>query len=124
MNKVFKPFKELTHEVGRAGIQKLYKFPNGWGASVVRFKLDMVSSLRPTEDGRGTYGSYTRNEDEWELAVIKWTGEDDFELDYKNPVADGDVLGYLSSDEVEKLLARIAHFKLMSHKQQKTTKGR
>ncbi len=60
--KLFKdPYKEQIHPIGR-GIQKLYKFPNGYGASVVRFKR-----------GNDMYGSYTDNESEWELAVINGT---------------------------------------------------
>ena len=107
MKTVIKPYKEQLHT--QRGIQKLYKFPNGWGASVVRFVLDMPAIIRPTEDGK-SYGSYTRNEDEWELAVIIWS-KDDYDLDYKNPVAKGDVVGYLTSNDVERLLKRIAKFK-------------
>jgi hypothetical protein len=110
MRKKIKPYKERLYPVGSSGIQKLYKFPNGWGASVVRFKLDISTMLRPAEGG-GTYGSYTRNENEWELAVIKWGKNDDYELDYDNKVADGDVVGYLTGDEVEKLLLKISKFK-------------
>ena len=111
MKKVIKPYKEQRHLTGN-GIQKLYKFSNGWGASVVRFTIGIPGLLRTASNGE-EYGSYTRNEDEWELAVIKWD-KDDYELDYDNPVADGDVVGYLSGDEVEKLLKRISKFKRVS----------
>jgi hypothetical protein len=56
------------------GLQALWRFPNGYGASVI--------------EGYGSYGI--------ELAVIEWTGEgfDDWGLTYTTPVTD-DVLGHL-----------------------------
>lgn len=91
------PVLERPHsELG--GIQRLYRFANGYGASVVR--------------GRGTYGEA---DGLWELAVVKWvpTGRCDhslegwsFRLCYDTPLTD-DVLGWLSEAEVDAALERI-----------------
>jgi len=75
--------EEKTMPFGN-GEQKIYKFPNGFGASVIR--------------GEHTYGGSVEL---WELAVLE--GED---LCYTTPITD-DVLGYLEWSEVEKLLDKI-----------------
>lgn len=76
-------------------VQKLYKFDNGFGASVVR--------------GQHTYGG---DEMFWELAVIKFEeGENanDFHLVYpKNVCAEGDVIGWLNDEDIEKNLLLIS----------------
>ena len=97
---MFKPIAERIHPVGE-GIQKIYRFKNDYGASVVRFKIPMSSFP--------SYGSYTDNENEWELAVIKFPTSDNekFELTYETPLTD-DVLGHLVSEEVEKTLKAIS----------------
>jgi hypothetical protein len=60
------------------GIQAIWRFPNGQGASVVNH--------------RGSYGT--------ELAVLRFNSEDlaDFDLDYSTPVAD-DVIGHIDTPE-------------------------
>lgn len=68
------------------GVQHRFKFNNGWGASVVR--------------GPWTHGG---SEGLWELAVVGRDGN----LHYANPVADGDVRGYLTEVEVDELLDQI-----------------
>ena len=60
------------------GVQRVYKFPNGYGASVIRHK-----------------GSYGYSKGLWELAVLDEFGE----LDYTTPITN-DVLGHLSEEEV------------------------
>ena len=92
--------EKKPHPIG-SGIQKIYKFENGYGASVVRFKLPF-----------GEYGSYTNSEDEWELAVIKFVGKSNskFNLDYGTSITD-DVMGHLSTEEVEKILNKIRKLK-------------
>ena len=67
------------------GIQKVYKFPNGYGASVVKHK-----------------GSYGFAEDKWELAVLDNTGE----LCYNTNITE-DVVGHLNDPEVDQLLRKI-----------------
>ena len=66
-----------TNEV-YGGIQRIYHFPNGYGASVIRHK-----------------GSYGFKDGLWELAVLDSTGT----LCYDTSVTN-DVIGYLSDEEV------------------------
>lgn len=105
------PIIDRPHPTG-SGTQKVYRFPNGYGASVVRFGMPI---------GRG-YGSYTSNEKQWELAVIKFTEPDPkddgylktdagesiaFDLKYDTPIT-SDVIGYLTKAQVEKYLQKIS----------------
>lgn len=75
----------------RGGIRRVYKFENGYGASIVRHKF-----------------SYGGDQGLWELAVLKFDGEDDEEgrITYLTPITN-DVLGYLTWPQVECLLERI-----------------
>jgi len=68
--------------------QYIYKFPNNYGASVIR--------------GYGTFGS---KEGLFELAVLRWKGNTS-ELCYETEITD-DVLGYLNDEEVAKTLDEI-----------------
>ena len=70
------------------GMQKIYKFPNGYGASVVRTKY-----------------SYGGKKGLWELAVIKFD-DCSWNLCYDTPITD-DVIENLRWDEVEKYLEEI-----------------
>ena len=90
---IIEPLSEKPHAVG-SGVQRLYRFDNGYGASVVRFMLPGLAS--------GSYGSEAGL---WELAVIKWTGSN-FALTYETPITD-DVIGHLSEDEVQGHLRRV-----------------
>ena len=75
------------------GVQKVYRFANGYGASVVK--------------GEHTYGG---SDNLWELAVIKYKSNDsddlDYELCYKTPITE-DVCGHMSDEEVEATINRI-----------------
>jgi hypothetical protein len=79
---------DRSHPAGMGGTQKVYKFPNGYGASVVQFM-----------------GSYGYDAGKWELGVVKWDG-DDYKLTYETPITT-DVLGHLTWKAVEKHLAKI-----------------
>lgn len=69
--------------------QYVFKFDNGYGASVVK--------------GDDTYGS---EKDLWEVAVL-WFGDyDQYELNYDTGITD-DVIGYLTDEDVKNLLERI-----------------
>ena len=67
------------------GVQKIYKFPNGYGASVV---------CSPYSYG-GDMGL-------WEIAVFDKEGN----LTYETPITD-DVIGHLNDDEVIEVLNKI-----------------
>ena len=66
-------------------IQKIYSFPNGYGASVIK----------------GPY-SYGGPDGKWELAVLK-----NDEICYNTPITD-DVVGRLNDPEVDRLLRQIS----------------
>lgn len=68
------------------GIQYRIYFPNGFGASIVKHS-----------------GSYGYDRDLWELALLKIINEDKWVLSYQEIVG-GDVLGYLTDKEVNKVL--------------------
>lgn len=70
-------------------VHKIYKFPNGYGASVV--------------SGCYTYGG---KQGLWELAVIRWIGDEDWYLCYTTPITN-DVLGWLTDDQVKQTLLKI-----------------
>jgi len=79
---------DRVHPAGMGGTQKVYKFPNEYGASVIQF-----------------CGSYGYDDGKWELGVVKWDGGG-YKLTYETPITD-DVLGYLTWEDVEKHLAEI-----------------
>ena len=89
------PYKNQGHPVG-SGTQKLYRFQNGYGASVVQF---MIGSFE---------GSYGAENGLWELAVVVFESPDSerFKLSYETPITD-DVLGRLTEYEVENVLNQI-----------------
>lgn len=70
--------------------QKIYRFGNEYGASVICNDI-----------------SYGHEEGLWELAVIKWNNEDKWSLCYDTEITN-DVIGYLNEDEVDKLLVKIS----------------
>lgn len=69
--------------------QWLFKFKNGYGASVIKH-----------------YGSYGFEDDLFELAVIELNKKNSWNICYNTPITD-DVMGYLSNEEVLELLERI-----------------
>ena len=72
------------------GAQKVYRFENGRGASVVCHSF-----------------SYGGAEGLWELAVLRLLGGEEFSLDYSTPLT-SDVLGWLDDADVEEALLQIA----------------
>ncbi len=81
----FEDLEFKSHSIGNGGQTKIF-FPNGYGASIVKFR---VSSLG---------GSYGVNDDLWGLAVFKGN-EEKHEICYDTSVTN-DVLGHLTEDEV------------------------
>lgn len=87
IRKIHEPYDARPLESG--AVQKLYKFANGYGASVVK--------------GEHTYGG---DEGLWELAVLKFKTDGDFVLDYSTPITE-DVEGHLTDGAVEELLDKV-----------------
>ena len=71
------------------GIQYLFKFENGYGASVIKHSY-----------------SYGSSDDLWELAVIKFVDDCYWNLNYDTPITD-DVIGYLTDEDVNTYLKQI-----------------
>ena len=67
------------------GIQRIYKFKNGYGASVVMHN-----------------GSYGGNKGLWELAVLNEEGD----LCYHTPITQ-DVIGHLTDTKLQSILEEI-----------------
>jgi hypothetical protein len=90
--KTFEDIEFKPHGMGD-GLQGLIFFPNGYGVSVVRFKFN------------DRFGSYTSNDDEWELAVI-FGNENEWDITYNTPIT-SDVMGHLSSEEVTDIMKQV-----------------
>lgn len=71
------------------GVQRLYRFDNEYGASVIRHG-----------------GSYGSDKGLWELAIIKWRDDEDYDLVYDTGLAN-DVVGHLTEEDVEEILLDI-----------------
>jgi hypothetical protein len=73
------------------GIQKLYRFSNNYGASVIKHQY-----------------SYGGPKGLWELAVILFNSEDnnDWALNYETSVTD-DVIGHCTEEQINSLLEEI-----------------
>jgi len=82
---------ERAHPTCPGGILKIYKFPNGYGASVIRTACSSGGD-------RGL----------WELAVVQYSKEDPerFHLTYDTPLT-SNVLGHLNEGAVDGLLSAI-----------------
>lgn len=83
--------KAIEERSINGGIQKIYRFENHYGASVVKHNF-----------------SYGGKIGKWELAVIKFNSLDnfDFKLIYNTPITD-DVIGYLDESEIDEILKNI-----------------
>lgn len=68
------------------GVQKIYKFDNGYGASVVRHLF-----------------SYGGEQGLWEMALLSFD-DISWHITYREDFANGDVAGYLSDKDVLELL--------------------
>ncbi len=74
------------------GVQYIFKFPNDYGASVIKRRF--------------TYGG---NKDLWEMALIFFDEDGDWQLTYERDF-DDDVKGYLTDDNVIELLEKIKQY--------------
>lgn len=84
-------FKEFEVKSAYDKGQWCFKFPNGYGASIIK-----------------RFGSYGYEKDLFELAVVSYDGENYTEshLCYSTVITD-DVVGFLNNDEVLDYLKRI-----------------
>jgi len=80
------------------GSQRVFRFPNGFGASVVKTVYG--------RDGIADHGTYGATEGLYELAVTEWTSAESWGICYSTPIT-SDVLGWLSADDVEATLEEI-----------------
>jgi hypothetical protein len=95
--KTFNDLKFKPHTTGD-GLHAVMLFENGYGVSVVRFTI-----------GAFGYGSYTDDENEWEVAIIKGTG-DDWDLTHDTPISNG-VIGHLNDDGVTDIMRQVQELK-------------
>lgn len=92
--------QEETLEYCASNEQCVYRFPNNYGASVVRRTHQMKRFPGPVT---GTYGA---DKGLWELAVIRFQEDGQWEITYKTKIT-CDVLGWLSEAEVDEVLGKI-----------------
>jgi len=90
--KTFKDIEFQPHSMGDGFMGKIF-FDNGYGVSVVRFKI------------YNRYSSYTNNENEWEVAVL-FGNEKKWELTYNTPITN-DVIGWLSEEDVTEIMKKV-----------------
>ena len=81
------------------GVQKFWRFENGYGASVVRFEIKRMFG------NKNKVGSYGIDKGLWELAVLTFKN-DEFEITYNTELTH-DVIGYLTEKEIEVILNKI-----------------
>ncbi len=76
------------------GVQYIFKFPNDYGASVIKTRY-----------------SYGYKQDLWEMGLIFFVGDGDrdWHLTYERDFED-DVKGYLTDEEVNRLLEKIIEY--------------
>ena len=80
----FKEYIEFSRYIGH--MQTVYKFPNGYGASVIEI--------------------YYYEEDYIEVAVVKFDENGEYRLDYSTPITD-DVICGLDEEGRDKVLQQI-----------------
>lgn len=92
----YNPFYEVHHGDFFKTNRWIFKFENGYGASVVCHTCE------------GKICTFGNKNAPFELAVILFDG-DKYSLCYNTPIAD-EVIGYLTNEEVEKYLEEIERY--------------
>lgn len=88
--KFIKEYKQyLVDEDHDWGHHYIFRFPNNYGASVIK-----------------NSGSYGNDQDLWEMALIFFDEDGDWNLTYERDF-DDDVKGYLTDDNIIELLEKI-----------------
>lgn len=91
--KFIEEFKQyLVDEEHDWGHHYIFRFPNNYGASVIK-----------------NSGSYGNEQDLWEMALIFFDEDGDWHLTYEKDF-DDDVKGYLTDDNVIELLEKIKQY--------------
>jgi len=90
----FKDYIVLSRYIGHP--QTVYKFPNGYGASVIEIY------------------HYGLEEERIEIAVVYFDDGGNYHLDYSTPITD-DVIGGLDIEERDNVLQRIFDLKEDTH---------
>lgn len=88
----FKEYIEFSRYIGH--LQTVYKFPNGYGASVIE--------------------TYYIEEDCIEIAVVYFDNDEKYHLDYSTPITD-DVIVVTDIEERDNVLQRIFDLKEEQH---------
>jgi len=95
---------------GLTGDQRIYRFPNGFGASLVQMcmirtngKNEVYSGIHPVTE-----------ELLWEIGVVRFNSDDDtdFTLTFETSVAD-DVIKYVTASKAELILRKIKELPLV-----------
>lgn len=112
-----KPSLEIEHPIVKEngeGVQKFWRYKNGYGASVVKFS---ISNMLPSfTDGKlEKVGSYGVNKGLWELAVIRFVRANRYILCYDTKIT-SDVIGYLTEKQVEEYLKKIKKLRMKKTK--------
>ena len=79
--------------------QAIQFFENGFGISIINIKTP-----------GGTFLSYTKSEDEYEIAVLQKSEDGSSSITYETPIT-GDVIGYLKIKDVYKIMKKIEKLK-------------
>lgn len=134
----------IEQDGGGEGEQRIWRFNNGYGASVVRFghypfdimvkiwnskttleqqRLRKIGHKMLIKDDKNVInGSYGFSAGYWELAVIKFNKDGSFGLCYDTPVTD-DVLGYLNIKKIEMYLRKIKLLPQIKYKSKSNALG-
>ena len=82
------------------GDQRIYRFPNGYGASVIRFTMHVP--------GLGNVpGSSGADAGLWELCLLKFHGSDNLDFSVVYEEGFNDAIGHLTVEGVQFILAQI-----------------
>ena len=85
----FKDYLLKRTFIATFGVQYIFKFDNGFGASVIK-----------------NVGSYGHENDLWEVGVVIFGYGDAWHLTYKTPITN-DVVGNCTDEEVRDILSQI-----------------